>query len=470
MLRLYLNKRCYNYASYVNRKFHRTFNNNVKQEDENKEQELLKLKHKDDASNVTWMGVGVNGFMGIGKLLAGLHVNSASLIADAAHSVSDLVSDAVTLTTLKFSKRPPDATHPFGYGRYEALGALAVSSILIGTAGYTAMYSVDVLAPFWLGEDMYLDPKYDDVYIGSHALAMSVAFGSILSKELLYRKTMDIAKTVNSKVLEANAWHHRSDALSSVVVFGSLFGSSMGYSYLDGIGGLVVSFMILRAGTLIGWDSLKDLVDKNEDNQEIIQEIEQVVDELALESKLEIRRCKYIYIYICSPPVFLLQKKLTTKSFIISHTSGHNVRTRKLGPAEISVDMSIIVDRRLTVSGAHNAASRLSKSIETNVKNVKEVLVHVEFERHGPDSLIMRPVPLIERDVHRVVAEQCPGIVTGVSHVRIHFIQQEVTVELEIEVDDKYTVAEARIVGEQVRKALIDSIEDVSRADVHLEL
>ena len=173
---------------------------------------------------------------------------------------------------------------------------------------------------------------------------------------------------------------------------------------------------------------------------------------------------------MCSPPVFLLQKKLTTKSFIISHTSGHNVRTRKLGPAEISVDMSIIVDRRLTVSGAHNAASRLSKSIETNVKNVKEVLVHVEFERHGPDSLIMRPVPLIERDVHRVVAEQCPGIVTGVSHVRIHFIQQEVTVELEIEVDDKYTVAEARIVGEQVRKALIDSIEDVSRADVHLEL
>ena len=132
--------------------------------------------------------------------------------------------------------------------------------------------------------------------------------------------------------------------------------------------------------------------------------------------------------------------------------------------------MSIIVDRRLTVSGAHNAASRLSKSIETNVKNVKEVLVHIEFERHGPDSLIMRPVPLIERDVHRVVAEQCPGIVTGVSHVRIHFIQQEVTVELEIEVDDKYTVAEARIVGEQVRKALIDSIEDVSRADVHLEL
>ena len=140
-------------------------------------------------------------------------------------------------------------------------------------------------------------PKYDDVYIGSHALAMSVAFGSILSKELLYRKTMDIAKTVNSKVLEANAWHHRSDALSSVVVFGSLFGSSMGYSYLDGIGGLVVSFMILRAGTLIGWDSLKDLVDKNEDNQEIIQEIEQIVDELALESKLEIRRCKYIYMF-----------------------------------------------------------------------------------------------------------------------------------------------------------------------------
>ena len=82
----------------------------------------------------------------------------------------------------------------------------------------------------------------------------------------------------------------------------------------------------------------------------------------------------------------------------------------------------------------------------------------------------MRPVPLIERDVHRVVAEQCADIVLGVSHVRIHFIQQKVAVELEIEIDDKYTVAEARIVGEKVRKTLINSIDDVNRADVHLEL
>ena len=132
--------------------------------------------------------------------------------------------------------------------------------------------------------------------------------------------------------------------------------------------------------------------------------------------------------------------------------------------------MSVIVDNKLTVSGAHNAASRLSSTIESSVKDVKEVLVHVEFERHGPDTLIMRPVPLIERDVHRVVAEQCADIVLGVSHVRIHFIQQKVAVELEIEIDDKYTVAEARIVGEKVRKTLINSIDDVNRADVHLEL
>ena len=88
--------------------------------------------------------------------------------------------------------------------------------------------------------------------------------------------------------------------------------------------------------------------------------------------------------------------------------------------------MSVIVDNKLTVSGAHNAASRLSSTIESSVKDVKEVLVHVEFERPGPDTLIMRPVPLIERDVHRVVAEQCADIVLGVSHVRIHFIQQKV--------------------------------------------
>ena len=104
------------------------------------------------------------------------------------------------------------------------------------------------------------------------------------------------------------------------------------------------------------------------------------------------------------------------------------------------------------------------------MKDVKEVLVHVEFEKHGPDTAIMRPVPLIERDVHRVVAEQCTDAVDGVSHVRIHFIQEEVTVELEIEIGDKYTVGEARAIGERVRKALIHHIDDVNRADVHLEL
>ena len=404
-----------------------------------KSTELNQLRMEDDAKNVTLMGAGVNGLMGISKLLAGLQVNSAALVADAAHSLSDLVSDAVTLMTLKVSRLPPDSKHPFGYGRYESVGALCVSSILIATAGYTAMYSIDMLAPFWLEEDMYLDPKYDGMYLHSHAFAMAVAFGSILSKEFLYRKTIKIAKLQDSKVLEANAWHHRSDALSSVVVLVSLFGSSIGYQYLDGIGGLTVSFMILRAGGMIGWRSIEDLVDKYAENEELVSEIENVVASVALESKYEIRGC-------------------------------HSVRTRKLGPGDVAVDMSIIVDRRLTASGAHNAASRLSRTIETNVNGVKEVLVHVEFERHGPDISIMRPVPLIERDIHRVVAEQCGDVVTGISHVRIHYIQEQVTVELEIEIDDGYTVKEARDIGERVRKALIDSIKDVKRADVHLEL
>lgn len=393
---------------------------------------VLKDATKDmSASNITWAGASINGVLGLGKLTAGVYSNSAALIADAAHSISDLISDFVTLASIKIAQQPPDQTHPFGYGKYETIGAFVVSGILIMTAGGTAVHSLDLLVPAWSSNS-----AHPELVIPFHSAAIAVAVGSIVSKELLYRKTMNVAKSLRSKVLEANAWHHRTDALSSIVALGALLGSSAGYHFLDPVGGLVVSGMILKAGVSIGWDSIQDLADGSEQNLALRQNIKDLVKGFAAQSSGEIVGC-------------------------------HSIRTRSVGN-EVFVDLSIFVDQELTVSAAHNASERISRFIEAEVEEVVEVLVHVEFEPHGKQSPIMRPHPKIKDDVQAVVS-QIPQV-WGVTHVRTHFWEGKVHVELEIQIADRFSVREAKEIGEDARKRILEGIPDVSSADVHLEL
>jgi len=385
------------------------------------------------ATSITWVGASINGILGLGKLTAGVYGNSASLIADAAHSLSDLISDFVTLAALKLAQRPPDSTHPFGYGRYETIGAFTVSGILIMSAGGTAMHSLDLLVPAWSS----VPHAHPELVVPFHSFGIAVAASSIVSKEFLYRKTMRIARRLRSKVLEANAWHHRTDALSSVVALVALLGSSMGYHFLDPIGGLVVSGMIFKAGADIGLESVQDLADGNNHNSKLKEEIKRLIKELAVNSGGEVTGC-------------------------------HSIRTRRVGP-EIFVDLCIFVDEKLTVSAAHNASERISQCIEASIDEVEEVMVHVEFEPHARhNAVIMRPHPEIERDV-RAVVMQIPQI-WGVTHVRSHFWENKVHVELEIEIADRFSVQEAKEIGEDARNRILESIPDISSADVHLEL
>ncbi|KAF1792655.1 Cation efflux protein transmembrane domain [Phytophthora cactorum] len=214
-----------------------------------------KFSQGDEAMKITRVGMYVNVSMAATKGAVGLTIHSSALIADAAHSLSDLLSDVVTLWSVKVARLPPDPKHPYGYGKYEAVGSLSVGAILvlcglgIGADGFQAMQEI------WNGAAATSLPEFNLSFLSEidrstqWALAAGAAGISIAAKEALFNATVKIGKQANSKVLIANAWHHRTDAISSVVALGGIIGSMAGMPLLDpAVAGMAVAAMIMKTG------------------------------------------------------------------------------------------------------------------------------------------------------------------------------------------------------------------------------
>ncbi|PWN50893.1 hypothetical protein IE53DRAFT_386781 [Violaceomyces palustris] len=251
---------------------------------------LAALKGKGDrGSNITVAGLVANlGLCGT-KGVAGLYLNSAALLADAAHSLSDMFSDLVTLFCWKMSQKPPSETHPLGYGKYETMGSLGVSLVLVAGALGIGFHSYGLLlealqptmqnAPAAIqafgsftgsiasaGSHLHEHHDPGSASSGGNGLldpnAMWFALLSIVVKEWLYHATLKIAKEENSSVLEANALHHRSDSLSSAVTFLAIGGSWLGFPVLDPLGGLLVAGLIGKQGADLLIGALGELSDR----------------------------------------------------------------------------------------------------------------------------------------------------------------------------------------------------------------
>ncbi|KAJ8141016.1 hypothetical protein OY671_005801 [Metschnikowia pulcherrima] len=259
------------------------------------------------AVRITWIGLVVNVLMAGTKAVGGVYFHSQALIADAIHSVSDMIADFLTLATVNVaSKEGTFAKYPIGYGKLESIGTFTVSGVLL-FAGFTVGWS-SLLQIFeiFLPSQLYEQLSVLQVHSHSHSLASEVpaahshshesgatvervlpninaawlALASIGIKEVLYRKTMSVAKQTSSKVLVANAWHHRVDSLTAGVAFVTVTsGVLLGWSWLDAVGGLLVSVLIIKAG----WGSFKDawfeLIDRgaNPKSEEYTQ-IKSIVD------------------------------------------------------------------------------------------------------------------------------------------------------------------------------------------------
>lgn len=284
------------------------------------------------ASRSTWVSVGVNLVLTIIQIMVGISAKSQALIADGIHSLSDLVADFVVLFASHHSKKDADEDHPYGHQRFETAASLALGLLLM-VVGIGMLWSA------------FRKLEAPETVQTVHVMALWVAGGALVAKELLFRYMLAVAKRVKSGMLVANAWHARSDAASSLVVGLGIIGNLAGYPILDPIAASIVGFMVTKMGWSFGWDALSDLVDRAVDEQEV-QAIRQTLTD--------------------TPGV----------------QSVHDVHTRKMGDM-IVVDAHIEVDAAITVEAGHDIAV-LARQRVLQRHRVLNMMTHVD-PWHRPD-------------------------------------------------------------------------------------
>jgi cation diffusion facilitator family transporter len=284
------------------------------------------------ASRSTWVSVGVNLVLTITQIVVGVVAKSQGLIADGIHSLSDLVADFVVLFANHHSQKDADEDHPYGHQRFETAASLVLGTLLL-------VVGVGML---WSAARKLEAPESIQTV---HVMALWVAGGALVAKELLFRYMLAVAKRVKSSMLVANAWHARSDAASSLVVSLGIIGNLAGYPILDPIAALIVGFMIAKMGWGFSWDALHDLMDRAVDEQEV-----QAIRQTLLET----------------PGV----------------SDVHDVRTRKMGDM-IVVDAHIEVDAAISVEAGHDIAVEARARVLQRHR-VLNLMTHVD-PWHRPD-------------------------------------------------------------------------------------
>jgi cation diffusion facilitator family transporter len=277
---------------------------------------------------VTWIGFFVNLLLSGIKFAAGILGRSQAVVADAIHTLTDLSTDIAVIAGSHYWSRPPDTDHPYGHKRLEALitvfiaVVLAAAGIGIGWKAISTLHEKHATPPGWI--------------------AVAAALVSIVCKESLYRWTANIGRRIKSSALAANAWHHRTDALSSVPVFVAVAGARVfpTWSFLDHIGAALVSILILHASIKIIWPSLSELVDVG----------------APIETQKKIR------------DITLRNKEVMQV---------HDIRTRYIS-SSVQVDLHIVVNGSITVREGHNIADDVRNRITDEIPEVLDVIVHVD--------------------------------------------------------------------------------------------
>jgi cation diffusion facilitator family transporter len=328
---------------------------------------------------VTWLGAAVNLPLALGKIAVGVMGQSAALVADGVHSLADLASDAAVLWALGHSARAPDREHPWGHGRFETLVTLAIAVAL----GLTALGIMWDAAARVLGEGPPGPPA---------ALALAVALASLVVKEALYRVTVRVGRATGSALIVANAWHHRSDAASSVVAALGIGAAMAGWPWFDALAAAVIALMLLR----IGWQQGRPAV-------------AELVDEQATEAD---------------------RAALRTQLAGSAGVAGvRHLRLRQHGAALVA-DASLMVDPQLTVTEGHRIAEAARAGAIAAIPRLDQLVLHVEPDGHaegyGAEAAPLRDE--IEDGIRALVAAEVPG--AAVEELRLGYFAEGLTVEI----------------------------------------
>lgn len=344
------------------------------------------------ARNITWLGITVTLILGILKVFGGIVYNSHALFADGIHSFADLFVDGMVLFAAFFGNREADLTHPYGHQRIETAATLFLALILIVTGGLITFDAIkEVLA---------------GVHEVPGVLTLPIAIISVFMNEALYQVTHNVGKKIHSKLIKANAWHHRSDAFSSLIVLAGLLGAILGYPYLDALAAAIVGIFIIKMGLSYGYNSINELVDGVVD-PEILQRIE-----------LEIQKVDGV-------------KRI------------HQLRSRNMAH-DVLIDVHIQVSPFISVSEGHFIAQKVHNTLVENIDEVKDVTVHVDPEDDEvyPVSENLPHRELLENKYFKYWKKEFPEI----DNIVLHYVANTLTIDVFCKYGfDKWKELEERI-------------------------
>lgn len=323
----------------------------------------------------------VDFLLGTIKVFIGLAANSHALIADGIHSFSDLATDVMVWFFNRIGVQEADSDHPYGHARFETFGTLVLGALLIMIAGALIYDSVERL----INIESVAQPQWP---------ALIAALISIFTKEWLYAITKKLGEQTQSSLLLANAWHHRSDALSSIIVLLGVGGALIGYAWLEMFATIGVAFMIALIGWRLSRESVEELVDTALSDTYVAQIEQQIVQ--------------------------------------IEGVRGvHHLRTRRMG-SSVFLDIHLQVDPAISVSEGHQIGEWVTKTLLQEFHDINDITVHIDAEDDAELEEHEHAMAPLRKDVREALLQTWQGLLPGddINRITLHYLNNGINVEL----------------------------------------
>ncbi len=369
--------------------------------------------HYVETRRVTLVGAMIDLVLGMAKIFFGFFGHSHGLVADGVHSLSDLATDVLVIWAAKYGTQEADTEHPYGHERIQT-----VATVLLGLAL--------IIVALAIAYDAIIRLVSAQTLVVPSNPTLVVASLSILAKEWIYRYTMRVARRIKSRLLQANAWHSRSDALSSVVVLLGIIGAMAGINYLDTVAAIVVAAMIIHVGWRLGWDSVHELIDTGLDKKH-------------------------------------LENMRNTMLSIEDVRDIHQLRTRRMGP-QVFADVHVIVEPDISVSEGHRISEEVERLLIKELDDSTDITVHIdpeEDEETSPACLSLRGELLQEKKKNWSDICEIP-----IERVALHYLGNEIAIELSLSIDGINDTELIRQYAEKLREkyAADDQIGEINIA------
>ncbi len=363
-------------------------------------QDALKPRYR-EVRKVTLIGSLVDFLLGVAKILVGWLAHSQALVADGIHSLSDLATDVIVLYAAKHSHREADEDHPYGHGRIETLATVGLGITLVVIA-------------FGIAYDAVRRMNAPELLMHPGVIALAVAIVSVVAKEAIYHYTMRAARRLRSNMLMANAWHSRSDAISSIVVVIGVGGAMMGYPYLDAVAAIAVAVMITKIAFDLVRTSTRELIDT-------------ALDPETLEA-------------------------IRGEIFAVDGVRAlHMLRSRSSG-GQAFVDVHIQVDPRVSVSEGHQIGDSVRRRLLERIEEVSDVTVHIDPEDDELESPCDH-LPLRSDLVQRLNRQWADLEGVDASRVTLHYLRGELQVDLLLPHSVVERYSDPKVLIDRIQKA-----------------